>query len=118
VSVLSRSVTMLAASAPLLMSTMGTSKAACANAAQICVFIGDCLNGSVPGEANDRNRINDGLSHDNGNTIFAGVSACQTNRQHVPQWNLASVGCTDVEYLALARKAQSSGADYAIACKQ
>lgn len=83
--------------------------ATCLNPRAVCNATVSCLEDLRDQRRNDNDRIYGGVASRNGNTVWAGLDACQVDRGDKDSFDRNSGGCTDPEYVALAEQAMVRG---------
>jgi hypothetical protein len=77
--------------------------AACRSPKNICKHINDCLHrGSEPNNK-DADRIREGVTTRDGKMVWAGPEACARDLGRQRHWDHWSRGCSDVEYVSIAK---------------
>jgi hypothetical protein len=83
--------------------------AVCRSPKNICKHIGDCLNRTADSNNNDVVRIREGVRMHNGKMVWAGADACAIDLGIKRQWDKWSDGCSDVEYVTIAKAEIENG---------
>jgi hypothetical protein len=89
-----------------------TAHAVCASPRNICKHIDDCLQRTSGPDNKDAERIIEGVSARNGKMVFAGAEACARDFGKKRQWDKWTRGCSDVEYVTIAKVEMEIGKDY------
>jgi len=83
--------------------------AVCRSPKSVCKHIGDCLNRNVDSDSNVAVRIKEGVSTRNGTMVRAGADSCAIVLKIKTQWDKWSGGCSDVEYVTIAKAEIENG---------
>jgi hypothetical protein len=82
--------------------------AGCGSPKNICKHISDCLHQtSEPNNIDER--IREGVRARNGKMVWAGADACAVDLRIKRQWDKWSSGCSDLEYITIAKAAIEIG---------
>ena len=82
--------------------------AVCRSPRNICKHIADCLDRNVDPN-NVVVQIRDGVRTRNGKTVRAGADACATDLGIKREWDKWSGGCSDIEYVTIAKAEIENG---------
>jgi hypothetical protein len=96
----------------VLASLMGTptAHAVCASLKNICKHIDDCLQAGPNNK--DAERMREGVRTRDGKMVFAGAEACARDLGKKRQWDKWTRGCSDVEYVTIAKVEMEIGKDH------
>jgi hypothetical protein len=82
----------------------------CRSPKNICKHIDDCLQRTS--DDKDAERIREGVKTRNGKIVWAGAEACARDLGRQRQWDGWARGCSDLEYLSIARAEMELGKVY------
>ena len=87
----------------LLATLMGAppANAVCRSPKNICKHIDDCLHSTSSNK--DAEQIREGVRTRDGKMVFAGAEACSRGFGKKRQWDSWTRGCSDLEYVAIAK---------------
>src|ERR671935_1051038 len=87
----------------LLATLMGAppANAVCRSPKNICKHIDDCLHSNS--SKKDAEQIREGVRTRDGKMVFAGAEACSRDFGKKRQWDSWTRGCSDLEYVAIAK---------------
>jgi hypothetical protein len=85
--------------------------AVCRSPKNICKHIDDCLQ-RTSDDKKDAERIREGVRTRNGKMVWAGAEACTRDLSRKSQWDGWASGCSDLEYLSIARAEMELGKVY------
>jgi hypothetical protein len=83
--------------------------AVCRSPKNICKHISDCLLRTSEPNNNDAVRIREGVRTHNGEMVWAGADACAVALKIKRQWDKWSAGCSDLEYVTIAKAQIENG---------
>src|SRR5690348_14507790 len=96
----------------LLLSTLIAAPAAhavCKSPKNICKHVSDCLYRTVDPNNNNVVQIRGGVKTRNGKMVWAGADACAVDFGIKKQWDKWSGGCSDLEYVTIAKAEIENG---------
>ena len=82
----------------------GYARAGCADPRATCAMMEACIYDGEPRRVDDRARIRQGVETGNGNLVWQGLDACQVDKNQKDGFDKASGGCSDADYLDLAKR--------------
>ena len=85
-----------------------TAHAVCRSPKNICKHIDDCLQRTNK----DVDQINEGVRTRNGKMVGAGAEACARDLGRKRQWDNWARGCSDLEYVSIAKVEMEIGKAY------
>jgi hypothetical protein len=91
---------------------MPSAHAVCRSPRNICKHIDDCLQRISAPDNKYAERIREGVSARDGKMVFAGAEACARDFGKKRQWDGWTRGCSDVEYVTIAKVEMEIGKDY------
>ena len=77
--------------------------AVCKSPKNICKHIGDCLQRDSEASNEDAEQIKAGVKARNGKMVGAGLEACARELDRKKQWDNWTRGCSEVEYVSIAK---------------
>jgi hypothetical protein len=83
--------------------------AVCRSPKNVCKHISDCLDRKVDPGNNVVVQIRDGVKTHNGKMVRAGADACAVDLGIKREWDKWSSGCSDTEYVAIAKAEIENG---------
>ena len=85
--------------------------AVCRSPKNVCKHIDDCLQ-RTSDPNNDAERIREGVRTRNGKMVWTGAEACARALGRKRQWDEWARGCSDVEYVSIAKVEMELGKVY------
>jgi hypothetical protein len=77
--------------------------AVCKSPKNICKHFDDCLQRTANLTSKDADEIRAGLKARNGRVLLAGAEACARELGRKKEWDEWARGCSDIDYVAIAR---------------
>jgi hypothetical protein len=89
-----------------------TAHAVCRSPKNICKHIDDCLQRTSEPNNKDAEQIKEGVRTRDGKMVWTGAEACARALSRKRQWDDWARGCSDVEYVSIAKVEMELGKVY------
>jgi hypothetical protein len=87
----------------LILAAAPAAHAVCRSPKNMCKHIDDCLQRTSDPNNKNAEQIRGGVRTRNGKMVWAGADACAVDLKIKRQWDKWSAGCSDIEYVTIAK---------------